>query len=400
MKLAKRLSRVQESATLKMAKATREAKAKERSIINFTVGEPNFPIPDAIQRAAVQAIHEGFSQYTPVVGIPQLRQRLSIKLREENNLSYTPEEIIVSCGAKQAFYNLCVALVEEGDEVIIPAPYWTSYPEIVKLSGGNPVIVPTLEKNEFKMSPDDLRSHLTPQTKMLVMNSPSNPTGSVYSETELKGLARMLEGSNVLVASDEIYEKLIFGETSFASFGAVSQDAFLRTVTISGFSKTYAMTGWRLGYAAGPRQIIDAMQLVQGQSTSGANSVTQKAALAALELTPRELQPLVDQLEQSRDQMVSLFSETDLISFMIPKGAFYLFLNISKLIGKADSQGHRIQSSEDLALFLLREAGVGTVAGSGFGTDAHLRLSFAASASDIDEGCHRMIAAFERLSHN
>ncbi len=395
--LASRFSGVQESATIKMAAATREEVARGHAVINFTVGEPHFPVPAAVQRAAILAIEKGFSQYTPVPGIPELRARIARKLAEENGLKYPADRIAVTCGAKQAIFNFLLAVVSPGDEVLVPAPYWTSYPEMVKLAGGEPVIVPTSPEEGFRLTPEALKRHLTRRAKALLLNSPSNPTGVVLSREEMAGIARTLEGTDVLVCSDEIYEKLVY-DVPFASFGAVSEDAFARTITVNGFSKAYAMTGWRLGYAAGPKAVIDAMTVLQGQSTSGANSVAQKAAVVALDLTAHDLQPAVESLRHARDLMVKELSACRLLSFEVPQGAFYLFVDISAALGKKTPQGERIATGDDLGMYLLRQAHVGVVPGSGFGCGAYLRLSYATSDENIAAGARKIVAALESLS--
>ena len=395
--LANRLSRVEESATLKMAAVTRALVEKGVSILNFSVGEPHFPVPASVQEAAIQAVKAGKNRYSPVPGNADLRARLARKLQEENGLKYKVEEIAVSIGAKQAIYNLMMATLNEGDDVLVPAPYWTSYPEMVKLCGGNPVILATDEKSGFKLTPQALKKGLTSKTKMLLLNSPSNPTGSVYSKIELQGLADVLKGTEVWVCSDEIYEKLLFTETSFTSFASLSDDAFSRTITINGFSKAFAMTGWRLGYAAGPLPLIKAMLLIQGQSTSGANTLAQAAAVTALELGSDYFKTINRELRQCRDLMGDLFSKCPLLSFYLPDGAFYLFVNISKVLGKRTLEGRALINSEEMALHLLEKGHVSTVPGSGFGSDVHLRLSFSARAEDIREGCRRVIQVLEDL---
>lgn len=395
--IATRLSRVEESATLKMAQATRAVMAQGHKVINFSIGEPCFPVPMKVQEAAIQAVKGNKSRYTPVPGILELREKIAKKLREENGLNYTPDQIVVSLGAKQAIYNFLMATLNPGDEVIIPSPYWTSYPEMVKLAEGNPVIIQTEEKNDFKISPSQLKAHITSKTRAVFFNSPSNPTGSVYSREELKALAEVLKGTNILVCSDEIYEKLLLGDKTFTSFGSLSEDAFQRTVTINGFSKSHAMTGWRLGYAAGPTKIIKAMILIQGQSTSGANSVAQYAALAGLDMKPEEYKAIVDELKKCRSLMAACFSDCNLVSFSLPEGAFYFFLNIGKVLGKTTPEGKKITNSEDLSLCLLEKGHVSTVSGSGFGNDNYLRLSFSASEAEIQEGCKRVIQTLQLL---
>ena len=396
IKLSSRLEGVVESSTLKMAAATRELSSKGVKVINFAAGEPDFPVPTTVANAAIEAIRSGFSKYTPVPGIPELRQRLSQKFFEDNGLHYPASQVVVSAGAKQSIFNFLLAVISPGDEVLIPSPYWVSYPEMVKIAGGKPVIIYTEQSRGFKLDAAALKAHLTPKTKAILLNSPSNPAGIVYSRSELCALASALEGTNVLVCSDEIYEKLVF-EGSFCSFAAVSADAFARTVTVNGFSKTYSMTGWRLGYAAGPKLILDAMSMLQGQSTSGANSVTQKAALAALEIKQAEIDPLVEAFRRRRDRMSSIFAQSSRLSFVAPSGAFYLFLNVEKVLGTSYNQKEVISTSDDLSMFLLNHAHVGAVSGSGFGHDKFIRLSFAVSDADVEAGANKIVEAISEL---
>ena len=396
IKLAKRLNNVAESATLKMAAATRRIASEGFRVINFAVGEPDFPVPQSVAKAAIEAINQGFNKYTPVAGIPELKNRIARKFAEDNRLSYAPDCIVVSCGAKQALFNFLLAVLSPGDEVIVPTPYWVSYPEMVKLAEGTPVIVKTTESTQFKLTPELLKKHLTPKTKVLLLNSPSNPSGIVYSRAEYEGLAKCLQGTNILVCSDEIYEKLVF-DGEFVSFGAVSADAFQRTVTVNGFSKAYSMTGWRLGYAAGPKPIMDAMSLIQGQSTSGANSIAQKAAVTALEIPDSALRPLAEAFRKRRDLMAEIFSGCEQLSFLQSKGAFYFFLNVKKVLGKRHSTYGEILTSDQLALYLLEVAHVGTVPGSGFGEEGYLRISFAVSDADVEEGSKKIVAAIRQL---
>lgn len=404
--LSSRMEGVAESATLKMNAAARELASKGIKVINLTAGEPDFPIVDAVKDAAISAIRENFSKYTAVGGIPELKKALAKKFEQDNGLAYSPEEMIVTVGAKQAIFNFLLATVGPGDEVLIPSPFWVSYPDMVKLAGGKPVIVETDAKHGFKMSADQLKRAITPRTKALILNSPSNPAGIVYNRAELSLLAKVLEGTGIWVVSDEIYEKLIF-DGEFTSFAALSKDAFNRTLTVNGFSKTYSMTGWRLGYAAGPKPLISAMALLQGQSTSNPNSVAQKAALKALELPDSAIKPMVDTFKRRRDRMAEIFSQSGKFSFVRPNGAFYFFLNVEYAFGKsynikegkagAGQDVGRITGSEDLAFHLLNTAHVGTVAGKGFGADGYLRLSFAVSDSEVEEGSRKIVEAISQL---
>jgi aspartate aminotransferase len=396
IRLAERLGGVQESATLKMAVATRALAAKGIKVTSFTVGEPIGPPPAVVCEAAHAAIREGFHRYTPVPGIPALRERIAQRFREDNDLAYQADQIAVTVGAKQALFNFFLATISPGDEVIIPAPYWTSYPEMVKIAGGRPVIVETTAEEGFKLSPNSLKRVLTSRTRVFLINSPSNPTGATYSRSEIEALAKVLESTDILVCSDEIYEKLTF-EGEFVSFGAVSKDAFERTVTINGFSKSHALTGWRLGYAAGPKPIIEAMLLLQGQSTSGANSVGQKAALAGLDAPRSEMETVVQTLRERRDQLVKILSQDHKLSFLKPPATFYLFLNVEKYLGRKTPSGKAVANSDDMALYLLEEGHVGTVPGSGFGAEGYLRLSFAVSPEDLETGAKALLSALKKL---
>ncbi len=397
IKLASRFDGVQESATVRIAAAAQAEMAAGKEILDFSVGEPHFPIPQPVQDAAVKAIRDGFNKYTLVSGTPELRGRLAQKLKEDNGLDYSPAQIVVSVGAKQAVFNFILSVISPGDEVIIPAPYWTSYPDIVKLAGGTPVIIPTTEAEGFRLTPEKLKRAIGPRTKALILNSPCNPTGVVTSREDLKRLAKVLEGTNVLVCSDEIYEKLVY-DAEFTSFAASSQDAFERTITVNGFSKAFSMTGWRLGYAAGPKVVMDAMRVLQGQSTTGANSTVQKAAVAALGLPPENFKPAVALLRGCRDRITETFARSRAVSFVMPQGAFYLFLNIKSALGKKTPQGVVLQNSDDFALYLLKQAGVAAVPGSGFGDDHYIRLSYAKEEKVLVDGAKRILAAMEALT--
>ncbi len=400
--LSDRLIGIQESSTLKMNAIARDLTAKGIAIFNLTAGEPDFPILQSVKKKAIQAIEENFSKYTAVQGVIELRQALSKKFLQQNNLHYSPDEIIVTAGAKQAIFSFLLSVLNPQDEVLIPIPYWVSYPEIVKVAGGKPIFIPTDAKHGFKLKPETLKARLTSKTKVFILNSPSNPTGCVYSRSELEAFAHVLKGSSVMVISDEIYEKIIY-DGAFTSFASISEDAWQRTLTVNGFSKAYSMTGWRLGYAAGPKPFISAMTLLQGQSTSNANSVAQKAALDALSLPDSELSPMIDSFKMRCNKMVEIFSRCKLCSFVKPQGAFYFFLSIEPVLGKrytksVDGEGSiLLQGSEDVAFYLLNEAQVVTVPGAGFGDDRYLRLSFAVSDFFVDEGCRRIVQALERL---
>jgi len=395
--LSKRLNKVKQSATLKMASATRVLIQKGQPVINFSIGEPHFWVNESIKKAAIQAIEKNKNRYTPVPGTLDLRKKISEKLKRENHLEYSPEMISVATGAKQSLFNALLALLDEGDEVLIPSPYWTSYPEMVQLAGGTPIFVPTLEKDHFKLSPSVLRKALTPKTKAFILNNPCNPTGSVYHLDELRALWEVLKESSAFVISDEIYEHLVFSPHKFTSFASLSQEAFQKRLTVNGFSKSFSMTGWRLGYSAGPKPLIDAMNLIQGQSTSGPNSIAQEAAMAALDLGEDFFQNHQGELCVLKDTLISELQMVPGLTWLEPEGTFYLFLNIANYKNKKTPKGDIISSSEELALYLLEEAFVATVAGSGFGNDDFLRLSFAAPLEEVKKGAQQIAGALNQL---
>jgi aspartate aminotransferase len=379
--LSRRIQALSPSLTIAISTLAKEMKAEGKDVISFSAGEPDFDTPRKIKDAAIKAIDEGFTKYTAVPGIPELLEAISYKLEKENNLKYAPNEIIVSNGAKQSLFNLFQAVIDEGDEVIIPAPYWVTYPEIVIYSGGTPVIVETDEQSGFKMSAKELQAAITPKTKMVVLTSPSNPTGSIYSKDELAEIAQVLEGTDILVASDEMYEKLIY-EEGFTSTASISEDMFQRTITINGLSKSVAMTGWRFGYLATPKkELISAMNKLQSQSTSNINSITQKAAIVALRGEVNdEIESMRQAFEARASEAVKLFNEIDGLSVLAPKGAFYLFVNIKEV-------------SDDSIAFckqLLQETGVAVVPGVGFGSEGYFRFSFATDIDTIREGIGRI----------
>lgn len=399
MKLSSRLNGVSESITLKMNSIAREMIAQGKKVINLTAGEPDFPIVESIKNETKKAIDNNFSKYTPVPGIPELRKAISEKLKKDNDLIYKPDEILVSCGAKHSIFNFFLAILDAGDEVLIPAPYWVSYPEMVKVCGGTPIVIPTLETLNYKVNPEQIKKAITKNTKVFIFNSPSNPTGTVYSKKEIEAIAKVFEGTNILVLSDEIYEKLVY-EGEFCSFAAVSSDAFSRTVTINGFSKTYSMTGWRLGYAAGNIELIKAMSMIQGQSTSNATSIVQKAALAALQLTDKDIEPMKTAFQSRRNNMAEKFAHFKDCSFSLPHGAFYFLLNIERLVGKQyNKNGEKVslRNGDDFAFYLLEEAQVVTVPGSGFGSPNTVRISFSVSDSEIAEGLKRIQESLLKL---
>jgi len=381
LKLSDRMQTLSPSLTIAISTLARELKAEGKDILSFSAGEPDFGTPKRIKDEAIKAINEGFTQYTAVPGIPELLEAVATKLKRDNNLEYAPSDIIVSNGAKHSLFNLFQAVINPGDEVIIPAPYWVTYPELVKYASGKPVIIETNDISKFKITPEQLKAAITPKTKMLVLTSPSNPTGSVYTKEELEGLAEVLKGTDIIVASDEMYEKLVY-DVDFVATASISDDMFERTVTINGLSKSVAMTGWRFGYLASPNKaLIAAMNKLQSQSTSNINSITQKAAIPALlGEVDEEIEQMRQAFEKRAEEAVKLFNEIDGLSVIQPQGAFYLFVNIKDVADKS------IAFCEEL----LKETGVAVVPGIGFGSEGYFRFSFATDITTIREGIRRI----------
>ncbi|MDD6506839.1 MAG: pyridoxal phosphate-dependent aminotransferase [Prevotellaceae bacterium] len=393
--LSDRINRLAPSATLAMSQKSGEMKAQGIDVINLSVGEPDFDTPDHIKAAAKQAIDENYSRYSPVPGYASLREAISNKLQRENHLRYGIQEILVSNGAKQSVCNTVMALVNGGDEVIIPAPYWVSYPQMVKLAGGTPVIVPTGFEQDFKMKPAQLESAITPKTRLIILCSPSNPTGSVYTKEELRALADVvLKHENLYVLADEIYEHINYmgAHESIAQFEGMRD----RSIIVNGVSKAYAMTGWRIGYIAAPEWIVKACNKLQGQYTSGPCSVSQKAAEAAYNLDQRCVETMRQAFERRRNLIVELAKAIPGLEVNEPQGAFYLFPKCSSFYGKSDGK-HVINNSTDLAMYLLEEAHVATVGGDAFGDADCFRMSYATSDDNIREAMRRIADALSRL---
>ena len=394
-KLSERLNRLAPSATLVMSQKSSEMRAQGIDVINLSVGEPDFNTPDGIKESAKQAIDDNYSKYSPVPGYPGLRKAIAEKLQRENGLTYAPEEILVSNGAKQAVCNTVMALIDDGDEVIIPAPYWVSYPQMVKLAGGTPVIVPTGFGQNFKMTAAQLEAAITPATRMLILCSPSNPTGSVYSRQELEALAQVvLAHDDLFVIADEIYEHINYTgrHESIAQFEGMKD----RTIIINGVSKAYAMTGWRIGYMAAPLWIVKGCNKLQGQYTSGPCSVSQKAAEAAYTQSQDCVEQMRQAFERRRDLIVRLASDIPGLEVNKPEGAFYLFPKCSSYYG-SNFNGRAINTSTDLALYLLEEAHVATVGGDAFGDPECFRMSYATSDDNIREAMSRIRQALAQL---
>ncbi len=394
--LSNRLNRLAPSATLAMSQKSSEMKAQGIDVINLSVGEPDFNTPEPIKEAAKKAIDENYSRYSPVPGYPELRKAIVAKLKNENGLDYTMNEILVSNGAKQSVCNTVMALVNEGEEVIIPAPYWVSYPQMAKLAGATPVFVNAGFEQNFKMTPEQLEQAITPKTRLLILCSPSNPTGSVYSKEELKGLADViLSHDNLYVLADEIYEHINYvgHHESIAQFPGMKE----RSIIVNGVSKAYAMTGWRIGYIAAPEWIVKGCNKLQGQYTSGPCSVSQKAAEAAYTLPQDCVETMRQAFERRRDLIVSLAKDIPGLEVNQPQGAFYLFPKCSSFFGKSDGS-HVIRTSTDLAMYLLEVGHVATVGGDAFGDPDCFRMSYATSDDNICEAMRRIKQALERLA--
>lgn len=394
-KLSERLNRLASSATLAMSQKSSEMKAQGIDVINLSVGEPDFNTPDHIKTAAKEAIDENYSKYSPVPGYPDLRKAIVDKLHRENQLDYEVAEILVSNGAKQSVCNTLMALVDEGEEVIIPAPYWVSYPQMVKLAGGNPTIVKTGFAQEFKISPTQLEAAITPKTKVIILCSPSNPTGSVYSQSELEGLAHViLKHEDLYVIADEIYEHINYvgKHESIAQFPGMKE----RTIIVNGISKAYAMTGWRIGYIAAPEWIVKGCNKLQGQYTSGPCSISQRAAIAAYTQSQACVEEMRQAFQRRRDLIVKLAKDIHGLEVIEPKGAFYLFPKCNYFFGKS-TDGYYIKNSTDLSMYLLEKAHVATVGGDAFGESNCLRMSYATSDENIQEAFRRIKNALEQL---
>lgn len=394
--ISRLVSEMQESATLKMAKMARELKAQGKDVIDLSLGEPDFDTPVHIKEAAKKALDDGYTKYTPVNGLPELRQAIAAKLSRDNDLQYTINQIVVSNGAKQSVYNLCMALLDPGDEVILPAPYWVSYYEIIKMAGAVPVVAYSSIEQDFKCKPEQIEALITDRTKFILYSSPCNPSGSVFSYDELKAMAAMLQQyEHVLVISDEIYEHINFSSRhhSIASMEGMKD----RTVIINGMSKGYAMTGWRLGYIAGPDWVADACTKIQGQVTSGASSFGQKAAAVALESDHKPTEEMVKAFHHRRDLVISLLEQIPLVLVNRPQGAFYIFPDVSAYFGRTSTNGYQVKDADDMALYLLAEAGVSTVSGVAFGNDKCIRLSYATSDSKLTDAAKRIAVALANL---
>jgi aspartate aminotransferase len=389
--LADALSRVKPSATIAMTQKARELKAGGMDVISLSVGEPDFDTPQHIKDAAVAAIARGETKYTPVSGIVPLREAIVKKFKRENGLDYKPSQTIVGTGGKHVIYNALLATLNPGDEVLIPRPYWVSYPEMVVLCGGTPVFAETTMAHDFKLQPEELERVITPKTKWIILNSPSNPSGAAYARDEMKRITDvLLRHPHVWVLTDDMYEHLCYGDFEFVTPAQVEPNLYERTLTMNGVSKAYAMTGWRIGYAAGPETLIKAMDFVQGQQTSGACSISQWAAVAALDGTQAHLAEFRKAFHARRDLVVSMLNQTHGLKCPTPEGAFYVYPSCAETIGRTAPSGKVIETDEDFVVELLQAEGVAAVHGSAFGLGPNLRISYATSNAALEEACTRI----------
>ncbi len=385
------LARIAPSPTLAMTQRARELKAEGRNVISLAAGEPDFDTPDHVKEAAIAAIRRGETKYTTVDGIPELKQAVIEKFRRDNNLVYAPSQISVAPGGKAVIYNAIMASMNEGDEAIIAAPYWVSYPDIVELAGGRPVIVKTAEADGFRMRPEALDRAITPKTKWLIFNSPSNPTGAAYDRASLRALADvLLKHPQVMVLTDDIYEHILYEDHKFATIAEVEPRLFDRTLTLNGASKSYAMTGWRIGYAGGPEKLVSAMAKIMSQSTTNPCSISQWAAVAALNGDHGFLAERNAAFKARRDRVVSMLNEAKGISCRTPEGAFYVYPSCAGAIGKKTPAGRKIENDKDFALALLDAEGVAVVFGAAFGLSPYFRISYAAAISELEDACRRI----------
>ncbi|RKW14325.1 MAG: pyridoxal phosphate-dependent aminotransferase [Capnocytophaga sp.] len=386
--LSDRVNNMTLSATLAMAAKARELKAQGKDIISLSLGEPDFAVPDFVKKAAIEAIEQGYNKYSPVDGYLELKEAICEKFKKDNGLTYTPSQVIVSTGAKQCLSNVALVMINPGDEVILPTPYWVSYSDITKIAGGVPVELPTSLETNFKITPEQLEAAITPRTKMIWLSTPGNPSGTIYSKEDLEGLAAVLrKHPNIFFLVDEIYEHINYvgKHTSMASI----EGMYERTITVNGLSKAFAMPGWRMGYMGAPEWIVKACSKMQGQITSGANTIAQRASIAALRAPLSQIQYMLDAYRKRRDLVYELLTQIEGFKTNLPEGAFYFFPDISYYFGKT-LRGKKIQTASDLSLYLLEEAHVATVTGEAFGNKNCIRLSYATSEQDLREALRRI----------
>ena len=397
--LSKNLEKIAPSATVAMTQLARDLKNQGKDVISLSAGEPDFDTPENIKKAAIDAITRGETKYTAVDGIDELKEAIIDKFSRDNNLNFLKENISVAPGGKTIIYNAMVATLNPGDEVIIPKPFWVSYPDIVKLAGGTPVTIETSRDSNFKITADDLEKNITKNTKWIIINSPSNPTGEVYSSEELQSLANVLKKyPNIYILSDDIYEHLLYEKKEkFTTIGEIDDEINSRTITMNGVSKAYSMTGWRIGYCGGPKKIIDSMRKLQGQSTSNPSSISQWAAVEALNGDQSFLKNWLDSFEMRRNKVVEMINSAEGLSCLKPKGAFYIYPSCEGVIGKELTSGEEIKNDEDFAMNLLKNKSVGVVHGSAFGLSPYFRISYATSIEKLEEACERIIDFCDEL---
>ncbi|MDP3041697.1 MAG: pyridoxal phosphate-dependent aminotransferase [Candidatus Omnitrophota bacterium] len=396
MSISERISQISPSPTLSITAKAKKMQAEGIKVIGFGAGEPDFDTPVNIKEAAKKAIDKGFTKYTPTAGTKELKDAICAKLKKDNNLEYLPDEIIVSCGAKHSIFNIVVTLCNDDDEVILPSPYWVSYPEMIKVAGAKAVMLNTTKESGFKITPEQLQKAIRPNTKLLILNSPSNPTGMVYSESELKELSRIITKAGIYCISDEIYEKVIYDQ-QHVSIASLGEDIKKRIIVVNGVSKAYSMTGWRIGYAAGPKEIIQAMSNLQDHSTSNPTSIAQAASVEALTGSQDDLEKMVKEFKKRRDFMVDRVNAITGISTINPQGAFYCWVDISGILQKS-ANGKKIMNSMDLTDALLNGVHVAVVPGGVFGDDNYIRLSYATSMENIIEGLNRIEQFINKLT--
>ena len=399
IKLSKNLERIAPSATVAMTQLARDLKSQGKDVISLSAGEPDFDTPDNIKKAAIDAINRGETKYTAVDGIDELKEAIIKKFNRDNNLNFLKENISVAPGGKTIIYNAMVATINPGDEVIIPKPYWVSYPDIVKLAGGTPVTIETTIENNFKINGEDLEKNITKNTKWIILNSPSNPTGEVYTFKELESIVSILKKyPNIYILSDDIYEHLLYEKMEkFTTIGEIDDEINSRTITMNGVSKAYSMTGWRIGYCGGPKKIIDSMRKLQGQSTSNPSSISQWASVEALNGDQSFLRDWLVSFEMRRNKVFEMINSAKGLSCLKPKGAFYIYPSCEGIIGKKHKGGEKIKNDEDFAMNLLKNKSVGVVHGSAFGLSPYFRISYATSMEKLEEACERIIDFCDEL---
>ena len=399
IKLSKNLENIPPSATVTMTQLARELKNQGKDVVSLSAGEPDFDTPDHIKEAAIDAINRGETKYTAVDGIDELKEAIIKKFKNDNNLNFLKENISVAPGGKTIIYNAMIATLNPGDEVIIAAPYWVSYPDIVKLASGTPVIIKAKEENNFKISADDLEKNITKKTKWIIINSPSNPTGEVYSKAELTSLVKVIKKHpDLYILSDDIYEYLLYkGSEKFSTIAEIDPEVAERTITMNGVSKAYSMTGWRIGYCAGPKKIIDAMRKLQSQSTSNPSSISQWAAVEALNGKKEFLKDWLVSFEKRRDMVVDMINSANGLKCLKPKGAFYVYPSCNDIIGKKTPDGRIIKNDKDFAMSLLESKSISVVHGEAFGLSPYFRISYATSMKKLEVACNRIIEFCDEL---